>query len=282
MNWKQIVFPNLDPVITQPDGKGGTYALTDWLGWCLAYVQFAYSANYAGSPARVSWESYTKWRHTNKNIPVEVLVPLWFSGYQNLWHVLIAQFNKDGSGTAWTSPNTNKAQADVIKFTSLDDLVAKLKRGWSYDIEYVGWSEDVGGTRVIESKEDEMELTLEQVDKVLKMGLQEEPSPAALNDKNYQRDAGLLIDTVWNNGGKQIYQAKMKRKPYGSPQVDKVIKMGLRRVPTAKELADKNYLSDPSLLIDTVWNNGGKQSYENSSVPDEVIINGITYTKKKG
>lgn len=168
MAWRQVVTPNLDPVITQPNGRGGTYTLSDWVGWCLAYVQFSYGAAYAGSPARVSWNSYTKFRHADRDIPVEVYVPLWFSGYYNQWHVLIARFNRDGSGVAWTSPNSAKAAADLISFSSLDSLVSQLKRGWSSDTAFVGWSEDVGGTRVIVSKEDEM--TAEELHKY-KMGV---------------------------------------------------------------------------------------------------------------
>ncbi len=44
--------------------------------------------------------------------------------------------------------------------------------------------------------------------------------------------------------------------------VDKVLKMGLRREPTAEELNNPAFQNSPELLIDTVWNNGGGQSYE--------------------
>lgn len=152
MSWVQVKSPNLSPVITQP----GYGVLADWTGWCLAVVQFAFGAAYAGSPARVSWQSYTKYKHADRNIPVGIYVPLWFSGYYNQWHVLIVKMNNDGSGAAWTSPNDPKPSMDVINFSNLDNLVAQLKQGWSHDTEYIGWSEDIGGTRVIELKEDEM------------------------------------------------------------------------------------------------------------------------------
>lgn len=53
-------------------------------------------------------------------------------------------------------------------------------------------------------KEDDM-ITPTQVDKALKMGLQREPTEAELNNQGYQQDPGLLIDTLWNNGGKATY-----------------------------------------------------------------------------
>jgi murein DD-endopeptidase MepM/ murein hydrolase activator NlpD len=36
-----------------------------------------------------------------------------------------------------------------------------------------------------------------------------------------------------------------------------------RREPTQEEVTNKAYLEDPNLAIETFWNNGGKQSYEN-------------------
>lgn len=50
-------------------------------------------------------------------------------------------------------------------------------------------------------------LTPSQVDKVLKMGLRREPTAAELNNPDYQNNPGLLIDTVWNNGGEMLYHS---------------------------------------------------------------------------
>lgn len=197
MPWLQTITPNLDPVVTQPDGKGGRYTLNNWVGWCLAVVQFAFNANYAGSPARVSWTSYTKFRHEDRNIPRGVFVPLWFSGYYNQWHVLIAKLSPDGSGTAWTSPNTAKATMDVVNFSSLDDLVAKLRRGWSYDTNFIGWSEDIGGTRVIEYKEDDVrKINREELKYHYRLLGGYEPSEQELNEIMRKVDAGLEYDDL--------------------------------------------------------------------------------------
>lgn len=54
-------------------------------------------------------------------------------------------------------------------------------------------------------KEIDMGITIGQVDKVLKMGLRRGPTPSELNNPAYQESPGLLIDTVWNNGGETSY-----------------------------------------------------------------------------
>lgn len=50
-------------------------------------------------------------------------------------------------------------------------------------------------------------------------------------------------------------------------QVDHVLKMGLRREPTAEELNNPDYANSAALLVDTVWANGGEASYLESQKP---------------
>lgn len=146
--WKQTKTPNLDPVIYQ-----GGKVLYNWLGYCLAYVQTAFGAGWSGSSAWDGWVNRTSGKHADRNIPKGVYVPIWFDGYWNgnrYGHVLIAKFNANGSGTAWTSPRTSKPYADVINFSSLSDLEVKIRNGWGSTMKFVGWSEFVGSTRVIQ------------------------------------------------------------------------------------------------------------------------------------
>lgn len=140
--WKQIKNPNLDPVIYQ-----GGKILTSWLGWCLAYVQTAFGAGWSGASAWSSWESHTAGKHADYNIPSGVYVPIWFDGWWNghrYGHVAIW---KDGK--IWSSPISNKPYADT--FTS----IAAVER--AYGMKYVGWSEFVGSTRVIQFDNGEAE-----------------------------------------------------------------------------------------------------------------------------
>lgn len=62
-------------------------------------------------------------------------------------------------------------------------------------------------------------------------------------------------------------------------QVDKVLKMGLRREPTAEELGNLDYQTNPGLLVDTIWNNGGEQFY---LMPAEFELVTEKLYKKKG
>ena len=133
--WKQTKNPNLDPVIYQ-----GGKALTSWLGWCLAYVQTAFGAGWSGATAWSSWESHTGGKHADRNIPSGVYVPIWFDGWWNGHRYGHAAIYKDGK--IWSSPLSNKPYADVF------NGIAAVER--AYGMKYVGWSEFVGPTRVIE------------------------------------------------------------------------------------------------------------------------------------
>lgn len=142
--WKNTVKVKLNPVVYQGGG-----VLQNWLGYCLAVAQTILGASWSGATAADGWD-LVKGKHKDKKVPTGVYVPLWFSGYYKMGHVLIAKFNKDGkSGTAWTSPNDPKAKVDILKFSNIDNLVAQLKSGWSSDTKYLGWSEYMGTTRVI-------------------------------------------------------------------------------------------------------------------------------------
>ncbi len=142
--WKNTVKANLNPIVYQ-----GNRIVYNWVGWCLAVAQTALKAGWAGSTAIDGWRR-VKGKHSDTKIPTGVYVPLWFSGFYNMGHVLIVKMNSNGkSGTAWTSPNDAKPYMDVLKFSSIPNLVAQLRRGWAADTVYLGWSEYMGSTRVI-------------------------------------------------------------------------------------------------------------------------------------
>jgi hypothetical protein len=162
--WKQTKTPQLDPVIRQ-----GNVTLYNWLGWCLAYVQTAFGAGWSGSTAWDGWTNRTSGKHADWNIPSGVYVPIWFDGYwngQRLGHVAIY---KDGK--IWSSPYTNKPYADVI------GSISEVER--IYGMKYVGWSEFVGPTRVIEFVNNN--ITLAQLNALFAEILERAPDQAAIN-----------------------------------------------------------------------------------------------------
>ena len=154
--WKQIKEPNLDPYIYQISG-GKEYILDDWLGWCQAYVEQSFGWKYGYSSALACWNAGSK---STSTPPRNVFVPLYYSGYfmdgVDVGHTLIAKFNDDGSGTAWTSPRTHKSTADILKFSSLDDLNRQMRNGWSSKLVYLGWSDGVGKNKVIKEENTNM------------------------------------------------------------------------------------------------------------------------------
>ena len=166
--WRNTKTPNLDPVISQ-----GGKVLYNWLGWCLAYVQTAFGAGWSGSTAWDSWSNRTQGRHTDWNIPSGVYVPIWFDGYwkgERLGHVAIYK-----DGTIWSSPYTNKPYADKLS------SIAEVER--IYGMKYVGWSEFVGSTRVIEWVQPANRITVDQL-KALFLEILERPignDQAAIN-----------------------------------------------------------------------------------------------------
>ncbi len=130
MSWNQTTTPNLDPIIHQ-EGR----ALSDWLGWCLAYVQTAFGTGWAGSTAWDCWENHTVNKHTDRNLPSGVYVPIFFSGYHGQGHTAIYK-----DGTVWSSPISHKPTADVW------GSIAEVER--HYGVVYAGWAEGLGGVQV--------------------------------------------------------------------------------------------------------------------------------------
>lgn len=133
--YKQAASPNLDPVIYQ-EGK----ALQDWRGWCFSYVAAAFKiTKWIASSAWEAWGK-SKSRHTGKNLPAGVYVPIWFDGYWNGKRVGHVAIYKDGK--IWSSPAyAAKPYADTWK------SIAEVER--VYGMKYVGWSEYIGDVRVI-------------------------------------------------------------------------------------------------------------------------------------
>lgn len=151
----QLVTPNLDPIIWQPDGRGGTYALTRWDGWCLAYVQSAFGTGWAGARAWHAWENAKK-KHANRSFPKGVYFPIFFSHwgtyggvYGNFGHIAICYVHQNGSMQIWTSPGTAKPYADI--YNSIE-TIERL-----YNSTYVGWSEDLAGTQLIKLSDTSVE-----------------------------------------------------------------------------------------------------------------------------
>lgn len=139
--WKQLVTPNLDPYVYDPG------LLSDWFGECLATVRAAFNAPYSGWCAWVGWTYYVQVQHEDRNFPIGVYFPIWFSGYGGEGHVAFAYVNSSGAMGIWTSPYTHVPYF-FTGYHSVDELAA------GYGVTYVGWSEDIAGMNVIQQVAD--------------------------------------------------------------------------------------------------------------------------------
>lgn len=161
--WKQLRTPNLDPVVYV-----GGKILYNWLGWCLAVAQVMFGVPRLHPHAWAGWNA-TAHKHRDRNLPKGVYVPIWFDGWwngQRYGHVAIY---KDGK--IWSSPISNKPYADV--WTSIEQVER------NYGMTYVGWSEDIGGVRVVEFVNNN--ITLAQLNALFAEILERAPDQAAIN-----------------------------------------------------------------------------------------------------
>ena len=132
--YEQVVQPNLN-----------IYAE---LGMCLNYAQRVFNAGWSGSFALDGWNRNTQFNHEDRNIPSGVYVLVWFTGYWNgvnYGHVVIYK-----DGVCWSSPYTRKTTHDRL------GSIAEVER--IYGMRFLGWSEGIGGTRVIKKKENNMAI----------------------------------------------------------------------------------------------------------------------------
>lgn len=107
-------------------------------GWCLAYVQTAFHAKWAGATATDGWVR-ARYKHSDSNFP-KADVPVWFAmkGVP-AGHVVIRI--ADGSIYSTSSPTSNKP-------VHHKDMAALLKY-YGGKLTLRGWSEDLNGERVV-------------------------------------------------------------------------------------------------------------------------------------
>lgn len=162
MSYRQVKTPNLDPVVYM-----GGKILWDWMGWCLAVAQTMFGSQRTSPSAWSEWVNVVKFKHKDRNIPKGVYVPIWFDGYWNGQRVGHVAVYKDGK--VWSSPYRSKPYADVL------GSIAEVER--IYGMKYVGWSEDIGKTRVIQWVPAVVNATEAQV-KALYLEILERPADA--------------------------------------------------------------------------------------------------------
>ena len=143
------------------------------LGWCLAYVQDAFGSGWAGDYALDGWNR-NQHNHADRNIPAGVYVPIWFDGYWTgirYGHVAIYK-----DGTVYSSPWSAVSAANKVHDTL--GSIAEVER--IYRMSYIGWSEDIGGTRVLSPVKEEDPMKADDVGDLFHIMRGQEPTEAEL------------------------------------------------------------------------------------------------------
>jgi hypothetical protein len=108
-------------------------------GMCLAYVKDAFGVTPKYPTAIAGWEA-SKRKHSNKDFPSDVWVPVWFSLTNNPnGHVAIRQ----PDGSIWSA--SHPTRTTPVHHSSLADI----ERYYNGRLTYLGWTEDVEDTLVI-------------------------------------------------------------------------------------------------------------------------------------
>ena len=144
MSWKQTIYPNLDDekLIIHYHGK----VLLDWFLWCLAVAQKTFNVAPFAESAQIAW-SWNNTKHQDRNLPDGCFVPIWWTGgYKNYGHVAIAK--RTGNRIQiWSSPYTRKPFFDYFE-GELNVTIDTISR--IYGVSYVGWTETMNTTRIVE------------------------------------------------------------------------------------------------------------------------------------
>ena len=127
--WRQVITPNVN--------------VSAELGMCLSYVQRAFGVGWSGSYALDAWNRNSQFNHQDRNMPAGVYIPVFFTGYWNGFNYGHVVVYKDG--ICYSSPYTYKSTHDQLGNI---ETVEKI-----YGMKFLGWSEGLAGSRIIEYQE---------------------------------------------------------------------------------------------------------------------------------
>ncbi|GAA1073935.1 hypothetical protein GCM10009648_07340 [Tsukamurella spumae] len=235
--YEQTAKPNLNVNISG-DIRSYGYNGATWLGWCLLYSRRAFGGAGLGTSAWDEWQRFVKHKHADRNIPKGVYVPIWFDGWwdgNRSGHVAVY---KDGA--IYSSPYTDKASYDKL------DSIEEVER--IYGMKYVGWSEDIGGKRVIKCKEEVIMPKDQDVKDYFRSWEKREPTAAELKDYT-GRTWRYLVD--------KLLGAQKKRGVVAQDQAAQLPKVTaqLKKANAALDAAAKSGAADKSMIEKLVREN---------------------------
>lgn len=146
MSYKQLLYPNLDNDPSNPLYVWiGGQIISDWWGWCLAVTAASFGVSGSSYSAKTAWQACST-KHTDRNIPEGLYVPLWYEGGE-YGHVVIG-YRKGSNLTIYSSPYTHIATFQVFTgdLNWLLDYIGQVYGVGGFN----GWSETLLDSRIIE------------------------------------------------------------------------------------------------------------------------------------
>lgn len=145
MSYQQLIQPNLSA-----QGR---------IGYCLEYAENFFNAPHIENTAWDAWNN-TQFKHLDTNFPTDVIVPMWFSYFQNGVNYGHVAMNVPGQGI-YSSPW--RAGTDHAVLASLSELISIYSNNGQHPLVFEGWSEDISTLRVIKQEDEMLTRTREEV-----------------------------------------------------------------------------------------------------------------------
>lgn len=149
MSYEQLVVPNPN-IPCEP-------------GMCLQYVRQTFGAPIVEPTATAGWNN-AQYQHTDYNFPEGVCVPLWFAipgvpaGHVVL---LMADGSIYSTSDDATVPHHHPSLNDLIWYYG-----PRVEPQYQLELQYLGWSEDISGVRVVQNTEITTESVAETMAKL--------------------------------------------------------------------------------------------------------------------
>jgi len=208
---------------------------------CLDYARRVFHVRNLYPNAWTAWEN-TQFKHTDRNLPTDVAVLMWYS-YTATLNGVKANYghgtvNVPGIGIFSSPYLANSGHARLSSITEVEQKYTTHLDGGTQPVTYVGWSEDINGVRIAEgnnmTKEQAQELSLylrlldfESVDEANTHS--EDDVNHILADPGY---AGALAKAIYSGGNWQQANEDLVAYRKGGSKQPTVVVNGTTYVPS--------------------------------------------------
>lgn len=238
-HWKQV--------------KDANWAIPYTGGWCLSYVQSAFGAQHTSPNAITEWNSTTKYNHTDYP-PAGITVPVYFTlGTEPAGHVAIRL--DDLKVASSTQSGVHQQGYLHPNIQDLMNIYAKYNGGCTY----LGWSEVIGNTRVVEYISDN--ATDDQIRQAFLDILERQVDADALaHYRNYTNDfvrSDLLASVEYKTlQAKKAEAIRIAQEEANNPKVLTHIEVETKSIPFKQETITDDKLALGASLVKVAGVNG--------------------------